>query len=201
MRLVRWSAPALVALAFFPHAGLADEGSMTTRDLDAQVEKATFQAIAAGVKVDNGGDAQGCYRIYQGSLTALGPVLAHRPDLQAAVQKGLAGAEAGGTSEQRAFALRAVLDTVRSRVLPTNTATLWSRLGGEPAVKALVHDFVVKAANDPRVDFTRGGRYPLDAAGVALVDMLLVRQISSISGDPPPPADPGSNPSAEIAPP
>ena len=32
---------------------------------------------------------------------------------------------------------------------------LWDRLGGEAAVKAVVHDFVVLAAADPKVDFFR----------------------------------------------
>ena len=160
-------------------------GSVTTRELDARVEKAIFQTINLGVQVYNRGDAPGCYRIYQGSLIALGPILAHRPDLQAAVQKGLAAPRRRGTYEQKAFALRAVLDDVRSKVhAAAARRSLWSRLGGEPAVKAVVHDFVVRAATDPKVDFTRGGRYPVDAAGVARLEMLLVQQISSVSGGP-----------------
>ena len=90
-----------------------------------------------------------------------------------------------GTYDQRAVALRAVLDTVRAGVLPQgNRASLWSRLGGEPAVRAVVHDFVIRAATDPRVDFTRGGKYPLDAAGVKHIEELLVQQVSSVSGGP-----------------
>jgi hemoglobin len=61
---------------------------------------------------------------------------------------------------------------------------LWNRLGGEPAVKAVVHDFVALAATDAQVDFTRGGKYPLDAAGVANLEKLLVDLISAVSGGP-----------------
>ena len=179
-----WSVPAVLAL--MASVGLADEGSVTTGDLDARVEKAIFQTINVGVPIFNGRDAAGCYRIYQGSLIALGPFLAHRPDLQASVQNALASV--GGrwaTYEQRAVALRAVLDDVRAKVMPKVARTsLWARLGGEPAVKAVVHDFVLKAATDPKVDFTRGGKYPLDAAGVAHLEELLVQQISSVSGGP-----------------
>jgi len=35
--------------------------------------------------------------------------------------------------------------------------TLYDRLGGEPAITAVVHDFVGRAANDPKVNFTRKG--------------------------------------------
>src|SRR5205823_3339376 len=62
--------------------------------------------------------------------------------------------------------------------------SLWDRLGGEPAVKAVVHDFVGRAATDPKVDFFRGGKYTLDAAGVANLEKLLVEFISSATGGP-----------------
>ena len=180
---VVWCVP--VALVLMASVGLADEGSVTTKDLDTRVEKAIFQTINVGVPIFNGRDPAGCYRVYQGSLIAIGPMLAHRPDLQAAVQNGLASSETMATYEQRAIALRAVLDSVRAKVMPQVARTsLWARLGGEPAVKAVVHAFVLKAATDPNVDFTRNGRYSLDAAGVAHLEELLVQQISSVSGGP-----------------
>src|SRR5205823_5683782 len=153
--------------------GLADEGSVATKDLDARVEKAIYQTINVGVPLYNGRDPVGCYRVYQGSLIAIGPMLSYRPDLQAEVQNGLAASETMATYDQRAFALRAVLDSVRAKVTPaTARASLWARLGGEPAVRAVVHAFVLKAATDPKVDFTRGGKYSLDAAGVANIEEL-----------------------------
>jgi hemoglobin len=51
-------------------------------------------------------------------------------------------------------------------------------------VKAVVHDFVTLAANDPQVDFTRGGRYPLDAVAVANLEKLLVELISAVASGP-----------------
>src|SRR5687767_15359126 len=36
--------------------------------------------------------------------------------------------------------------------------TLWYRLGGEKAVRAVVHDFVGRGAANPKVNFTRKGK-------------------------------------------
>ena len=79
-------------------------------------------------------------------------------------------------------------DIVEREASPTPTPTgekpLWDRLGGEAAVKAVVHDFVVLAAADPKVDFFRGGKYTLDAEGVANLERRLVELISAVSGGP-----------------
>ncbi len=181
LRPASWCFSAVLALVTMASAGRADEAPMTTGDLDARVDQALFQTINKGVQVFNAGDAAGCYRIYQGSLTAIVPFLAHRPDIQGSVKKALASAETTGSYDQKAFALRTVLDEVRVKV---TTRPLWARLGGEPAVKAVVHDFVARAATDPNVDFTRGGKYPLDAAGVAHLEELLVQLISATTGGP-----------------
>ncbi|WP_435007156.1 group I truncated hemoglobin [Tundrisphaera lichenicola] len=178
-----WSIPFVVT--FLASTGVAQESTIASRELDAQIEKSIVQTINVGVPLYNGGDAAGCYRVYQGSLISLGPMLGYRPDLQAAIQKGLAASDTMRTYEQRAVALRSTLDGVRAGMAPrVAPSSLWSRLGGEPAVRAVVHDFVIRAATDPKVDFTRGGKYPLDADGVKHIEQLLVEQISSVSGGP-----------------
>src|SRR5262249_34081513 len=67
---------------------------------------------------------------------------------------------------------------------PPKDTTLWERLGGESNVKKVVNEFVAAAAKDPKVDFFRGGKFPLDEAGVAKLKKLLIEQISSVSGGP-----------------
>jgi hemoglobin len=67
---------------------------------------------------------------------------------------------------------------------PGEKTTLWDRLGGEKAVRAVVHDFVAAAAGDPKVNFTRDGKYKLDAEDVKKLEQLLVEQISSATGGP-----------------
>jgi hemoglobin len=127
------------------------------------------------------GDPAGCYRMYQGALTGITPFLAHRPDVQESVKKALASAEVTGNYADKAFALRKTLDEVRYKV---TVKPLWTRLGGEPAVKAVVHDFVLKAAGDSKVNFFRDGKYKLDEAGVAHLEELLVQLVSAVSGGP-----------------
>jgi hemoglobin len=41
--------------------------------------------------------------------------------------------------------------------MSASKATLYDRLGGEPAITAVVGDFVDRAAGDPKVNFTRRG--------------------------------------------
>ena len=62
--------------------------------------------------------------------------------------------------------------------------SLWERLGGEPAVKAVVHDLVAAAAADPKVNFTRNGQFKLDADGIAKLEARLVEFVSSATGGP-----------------
>ena len=178
LRLAPRTVLALLGLAVFAPLGRADEPQAA---IDARIDQSLFQAISKGFQLYNQGDFAGCYRIYQGSLITIGPFLAHRPDLQASAEKGLASAEAAVNVQEKALALRAILDDVRAKI---TMKSLWARLGGEPAVKAVVHDFALKAAGDPKGDFTRGGKYTIDAAGLAHLEKVLVEQISSISGGP-----------------
>jgi hemoglobin len=180
-RFVSWSVSAFLFLISLTSVGLADEGAMSPAVLDGLVDKAIFDAINAGVPVYNQGDAAGCYRIYQGALVGISPFLGYRPELQDAVKKSLASASTFGSYAQKAVTLRTALDEIRYKV---TVKPLWTRLGGEPAVKAVVHDFVIKAANDSKVDFTRGGKYKLDDSGVIHLEELLVQLISQVTGGP-----------------
>lgn len=147
---------------------------------DDRVRAAVTAVISAGAPTFNKGDPAGCCRIYEGGLLALVPMLDHRPDLQRAAKAGLEDALRVPDVSKRAFALREVLD----RVHASSLAPLWGRLGGEPAVRAVVRDFIGRAAQDPKVNITRGGRFPMDAKAVERVEQLLVEQISAATGGP-----------------
>jgi hemoglobin len=60
--------------------------------------------------------------------------------------------------------------------------SLYERLGGEPAVTAVVDDFVGRAAADPKVDFTRHGKY--DKVDVPRLKKQLVNLVGQLTGGP-----------------
>jgi hemoglobin len=159
-------------------------GALSRMDLDGRANKVLAEVINLGAPLFNGGDQVGCYRLYHGALMVLEPLLDHRPSLQQAIQRGLSDAGKKARTADRAFVLRAVIDRVREELAAPVVGTLWDRLGGEKAVTRVVDDFVVLAAKNPKVDFTRGGRFSLDAEGVAVLKRHLVAFLSAATGGP-----------------
>ena len=160
-----------------------------TKTIDAHVFGTLRLFINQGAEVYNSGDYLGCYRLYEGALTSIKPILAHRPNLQKAIDGGLAQAKTSRDPD-KAFVLRSVIDQIRKETNPNPTPvtpvakSLWDRLGGEKGVSKVIDDFVAAAAPDPKVDFFRGGKYTLDAKGVAGLKKSLVELVSSVSGGP-----------------
>jgi hemoglobin len=164
--------------------------ALARSDLDRRIVQAVTETVGVGADLYNGGNPEGCYRLYQGSLKMLVPLLDHRPALKGLVEEKLRKAESLRRPADRAFALREALDEVYT-VLRKDTAqasrpakSLWDRLGGETAVRAVVHDFVLAVAPDPKVNITRSGKFMLDDKKVAQLEQRVVEYISSISGGP-----------------
>ena len=68
-----------------------------------------------------------------------------------------------------------------------STKSLYDRLGGDPAITAVVDDFVGKAASDPAVNFTRkghGNSWDPTPDNVAKLKKHLVQFIESATGGP-----------------
>ncbi|HEY1191117.1 MAG TPA: group 1 truncated hemoglobin [Gemmata sp.] len=179
-------------------AGLtrADDKPLDRAELDKRVVATVYEAAVLGTDIFNKGAHAECVRLYQGTLMAVVPLLDHRAKLQADVKARLERAK-GLKPVDAAFELRTALDEVQNTIVPpakkdpkdpndpTGTKkTLWDRLGGEAAVKAVVHDFVLAAAEDKKVDFTRGGKYKLDAKGVEALEKSLVDMVSAATGGP-----------------
>ncbi len=150
--------------------------------LDSKVNESVLKAIDTGYKLFNAGDQAGCYRVYQGAISAMIPLLDYRPDLVQTAEAALAESDRLPDVSSRAFALRKGLDSLY--VATKGPKSLWLRLGGEPAVKAVIHDFVGVAAGDPKVDFLRSGKYKIDAAGVTNLEKKLVDLVSATTGGP-----------------
>lgn len=182
----------------------ADDKSAQTplerKALDETVYKTLRDVINRGADLYNSGDRAACYHLYEGALLALKPLLDHRPDAQKAISTGLSDADRMASITDRAFALRAVIDKIRSDIHPkkseatangskppttgTGKKSLWDRLGGEANVKKVVDDFVELAATDPKVNFDRDGKFKLDAKKVADLKKYLVELVSSTTGGP-----------------
>lgn len=62
--------------------------------------------------------------------------------------------------------------------------SLYDRIGGAPALKAVVDDFVATAAPDPKVDFTRGGTWIASQAAVLTLKGHLVDFMAQAMGGP-----------------
>jgi hemoglobin len=158
-------------------------------DLDKRANKAAFDAADVGTKTFNAGDQPGCLKLYEGTLRTLATMLDHRPDLVKVINDQMAAADKTASVKDKAFALRKALDAVMDGTSGKAMAApgkkpLWDRLGGEAAVKLVIHDFVVAAAGDKAVNFLRDGQFKLDAKGVERLEQYLVELVSATTGGP-----------------
>src|SRR5882672_5112758 len=158
----------------------AGGGAGDAKAVDRAIHSSLKDVINQGASLYNRGDRYGCYRVYDGALRAVRPLLTDHADLQKLIDEALAGVEQLPSPGHRAFALRDVLDAVRGKLGGADQApftdkkidkdkvdfatdkkpiktTLWDRLGGENNVRKVVHEFVVTAGSDPNVNITRDG--------------------------------------------
>jgi truncated hemoglobin YjbI len=180
-------------------------GPMDRKALDAMLYNNLRDVINRGAALYNSGDQAGCYRLYEGALMAVRPLLDHRKKLQDEITTGLTQAEQDPMLNRRAFLLRTALDKVRDEVNPkgkvagtgapgtgTGTGTgvkpkartAWERMGGERGVKKVVDDLADVVTKDPKVDFFRDGKVKPTDAEVAHMKRMIVEQISSVTGGP-----------------
>ena len=66
----------------------------------------------------------------------------------------------------------------------TPKKSLYDRIGGEAALTKVVDEFVAKAAANPKVNFTRNGKFALSDAAVKTLKMHLVNFLGSAFGGP-----------------
>ena len=85
----------------------------------AEWDKAAVAALKdvhdRGAELYNSGDAAGAYRLYQGALLAVRPLLDHRPFAQKAIDDGFAEAnKSAGSVRVQAFRLHETIEQVRA---------------------------------------------------------------------------------------
>lgn len=150
---------------------------------DVRLRQGLERLVEIGADLFNAGQPDACFHVYQGGLVALQPMIATVAERRSIVTKALQEAKRIPEPARRAVLLRDAIDQLY-RTIPPPRKLLWERLGGEAAVKAVVHDFVVAAAADPNVNFDRKGRYKLTPEKVELLERRLVELISAFSGGP-----------------
>lgn len=180
---------------------LASAGGLSAQDerkgFDGQVYKTLREVINRGADMYNSGDYAGCYRLFEGALITVKPLLDHRPDVQKSIDRGLDSASRSPDMRRRAWALRTTLDDVRSAVSDGKAGavakgngngggkrSLWDRLGGEAGVRKVVDDFTALAAGDEKVNFFRDGKYKPTEEQVGMLKNSLVALISATTGGP-----------------
>ena len=176
----------LAVLFLFGAVGLvrADEKPVDRADLDKRIVMTVYESAVIGTDVFNKGGHAECFRLYQGTLLAVVPMLDHRPKLQAYV-KGQLEKAAKMRPAEGAFELRAAIDAIQSEITGKSAKKpLWDRLGGEKAVRAVVKDFIVAAASDPKVNFDRNGKFKFDDKAIKHLEQMLVELISATTGGP-----------------
>jgi hemoglobin len=172
----------LLAAAVGTTALRADDKPIERADLDKRIVNVVYQAALQGTEIFNKGNYEGCYRLYQGTLMALYPLLDHRPKLQEAVGGKLAKAKILKPTEG-AFVLREALDEIQNEIAPSaKKATLWSRLGGEEKVKKVVDDFMAIVLEDKKANFLRDGKVKLDEKAMKHLKQVFVEMISVNTG-------------------
>jgi hemoglobin len=159
------------------------------KEVDQRIYKLLKDVINTGADLyNNRNDHNGCYRLYQGSLMTLRPMLDHRPAMQKVIDEALEKAKRAQNPGDSAFDLRAAIDRIRDETggkpKVAAKATLWDRLGGEKNVRKVIDDFVDLAGSDPKVDFFRGGNYKLSEKEVADLKQKLVEFVSAATGGP-----------------
>jgi hypothetical protein len=105
----------LLVLSLVPTAW-ADDAPISRREIDSRIDEAVYRAILAGLPLYSERDFKGCYRLYQGTLLGVDPLLAHRPELRQTIEKGLKEAENATSDSQKAIELRKTLDAVLAGV-------------------------------------------------------------------------------------
>jgi hypothetical protein len=132
--------------------------------LDTKVYATLRDVINRGAELYNRGEWSACYRIYEGSLMTLQPLLDHRPELQKAISAGLASAERDPLVWRRAFTLRNVIDKIRGDVGPKKVVKKLPAPSEDekPGEKEAVKKVPVKKKSDKEPDETLPRPKPLD---------------------------------------
>ncbi|MBX9583061.1 MAG: group 1 truncated hemoglobin [Gemmataceae bacterium] len=180
---MRMIAAAVLAAGGLGLAARADDKPLDRALVDKRAAKAAYDTALLGSELWKAGNYEGCFRLYQGSLMGLRPMLDHRPKLMGSVLEALNRADRM-RPEEGAFVLRAALDAIRKETAAPPPKPLWDRLGGEKTARAVVKDFVDAALKDPKADLSRGGKYKWEGKDRERLEQVMVEILSDYTNGP-----------------
>jgi hypothetical protein len=136
--------------------------SVSHADLDRIAVEVLKDLHNRGADLYNAADAAGAVRVYETTLRAVGPFLAHRPKVRAAVADGLAEALKLDGAKAQAYRLHEVIDRVRTELKgaakgddPTAAKPVEAERKPEPpAVGALSGVLTLDGQPVPKADVT-----------------------------------------------
>jgi hypothetical protein len=109
----------VVGVALALAAGAWAEGPPGDKAVfDQQVYDTLTDIHNRGAALFNEGDPAACYRMFQGSLLTVRPLLGHRPEVQKQISDGLAAVEQDPSIKSRAFRLHNLIEAVRKGIKP-----------------------------------------------------------------------------------
>src|SRR5205085_2384292 len=90
-------------------AARADDAALSRAELDRRARSSAIDVVKHGANLFNEGNQDGCYRLYEGALWTLKPMLDHRPALVKLIDEKIAKANGQRAVADKAFALREAL--------------------------------------------------------------------------------------------
>ena len=111
----RLAAPMIVVLLSAPLAPAADDPKLPdVKAFDKLVVDSLREVHNKGADLYNTSkDFAGTFRLYQGALETVRPLLAHRPEVQKLIETGLAAADKETDAGRKAFVLHETIENVR----------------------------------------------------------------------------------------
>lgn len=107
-----------LALAVVPALAPADDAKLPdAKAFDKSVIDSLRAVHNAGADLYNEGkDFAGAYRVYQGALLTVQPLLGHRPEAQKLIDTGLAAADKEADPARKAYLLHETIEAVRKNL-------------------------------------------------------------------------------------
>jgi hypothetical protein len=180
----------VVTIASAGVARAQDKNTIAFNDLDKKIVKSCYDATLLGTEIFNNKNYEGCYRLYQGTLLSLQPILDYRPELATMTKERLERAKTMKPWDG-AFELRIALDEIQNRIAPVAKSepkadvkpqSLYERLGGTSGLTKMLDTILIIGTEDKKVNLLHGKK--LDPKEMDNMKSAALDYVSSITNGP-----------------